>query len=869
MIRKFRLPAVLIMAVLLSCSNSHLIVDKSTRNAVNSDYLARAGVYSPARPELFALGDTLKDDARREAVRFLLAYMPLSDIAVYEPGFLLSNVDAALKARSEMPWGPAVPADLFLHFVLPPRVNNENTDSFRLAYYDELRTRIAGLDAGEAALEINHWCHEKVSYQSSDSRTSSPVATILSARGRCGEQSTFTVAALRTAGLPARQVYTPRWAHTDDNHAWVEVWINGQWHYMGACEPEPVTDRGWFTEPARRAMLVHTKAFGRYSGTEPVIKRAELFSEINTLGRYSNTKNLRVTVIDSLGTPVPLADVRFLLYNYAEFFPIATMKSDNTGAGSFTTGFGSLLIWADDGSRYGFSFASPSDTAVIVSITSDPPAGTVNADLLAPPALPALPGPEEALVTRNNARLRSEDSIRQSYTSSWMQDVSVPDLASSTGIAKERITKVLGTSMGNYKAIVSFLSGSDSKADLAIRLLENVSEKDLRDTPEEVLRDHLSNATEKPVMMDEQFFDRWILSPRVDNEILTPFRSALQKMPEELQADFASQPAAIAEWIDTAITVTETENYYGTPVTPAGVLKLRTADRHSRDIFFVALSRTTGHAARLAEGTGRPQYYEAGEWHDVRFSDDTRSSEEKAYVTFFTVAKSVVPQYHIHFTLAVFENGRYNTLDYGYEVRVTDLPEKIPLVPGRYMLTTGNRDEDGNVLASVSFFDLSPGEETRMEVKLRIKEEKTLPAGKIGLDRTITAHTGDEHDLKMLADKGVALLWIEPGKEPTRHLLNELPALKKEFDAWGGRFIFLYDPSTASGSFKPEEITGMPAKSIFSPDKGLTLLLSSLGGAAADHPLPVAAYCDSTGNILFLSEGYRIGTGEQILRSIR
>ena len=66
----------------------------------------------------------------------------------------------------------------------------------------------------EAALEINHWCHEKVSYQPSDMRTSAPMSTILSARGRCGEESTFTVAALRTAGIPARQVYTPRWAHS-------------------------------------------------------------------------------------------------------------------------------------------------------------------------------------------------------------------------------------------------------------------------------------------------------------------------------------------------------------------------------------------------------------------------------------------------------------------------------------------------------------------------------------------------------------------------------------------------------------------------------------------------------------------------------
>src|SRR5665647_823075 len=258
MTRIYRLPAVTFMAVLLSCSNSHLIVDKSLRNDINNDYRTRAEVYSPARPDLFALADTIKDDTRREAVQFLLAYMPLSDIAVYVPG------------------------DLFLHFVLPARVNNENPDNFRLSYFDQLKNRIDGLDAEEAALEINHWCHEKVAYQPSDIRTSSPLATILSARGRCGEESTFTVSALRAVGLPARQVYTPRWAHSDDNHAWVEVWIDGQWHYMGACEPEPVTDKGWFTEPARRAMLVHTIAFGRYTGDEPLVKSDKLFPEINT-----------------------------------------------------------------------------------------------------------------------------------------------------------------------------------------------------------------------------------------------------------------------------------------------------------------------------------------------------------------------------------------------------------------------------------------------------------------------------------------------------------------------------------------------------------------------------------------------------------
>jgi len=64
----------------------------------------------------------------------------------------------------------------------------------------------------------------------------SPLATIRTAYGRCGEESVLTVAALRAVGIPARQCYTPLWAHCDDNHAWVEAWDQqrNQWTIVEA-----------------------------------------------------------------------------------------------------------------------------------------------------------------------------------------------------------------------------------------------------------------------------------------------------------------------------------------------------------------------------------------------------------------------------------------------------------------------------------------------------------------------------------------------------------------------------------------------------------------------------------------------------------
>ena len=269
---------------------------------------------------------------------FLYRYMPLPDRCDYDTAFYRRNVELSLEAREEMPWGHHIPDREFRHFVLPVRVNNENLDNSREVFFQQLRERLQGLSMSEAILEVNHWCHERVTYRPSDARTSSPLATVRTAYGRCGEESTLLVAALRSVGIPARQVYTPRWAHTDDNHAWVEAWADGRWYFLGACEPEPVLNLGWFNESASRGMLMHTKVFGDYDGPEEVMSRTPCYTEINVIGNYAPTATFHVRVTDAAGLPVEDALVEFKLYNYAEFYTVASKKTDATGSASLTAG---------------------------------------------------------------------------------------------------------------------------------------------------------------------------------------------------------------------------------------------------------------------------------------------------------------------------------------------------------------------------------------------------------------------------------------------------------------------------------------------------------------------------------------------------
>lgn len=198
------------------------------------------------------------------ALKYLYAYMPVNDLADYNGELFLNHVRTTLKIRRDMPW--QVPDHIFLHFVLPYRVNTENIEEHRQILHEQLAERTSKLSMTEAILETNYWCHEVATYIGSDLRTISPLSMIRNARGRCGEESTLAVAALRSIGIPARQVYTPRWAHCDDNHAWVEAWADGEWYFIGACEPEARPNQGWFGPPARRAMLINTRILANYQG---------------------------------------------------------------------------------------------------------------------------------------------------------------------------------------------------------------------------------------------------------------------------------------------------------------------------------------------------------------------------------------------------------------------------------------------------------------------------------------------------------------------------------------------------------------------------------------------------------------------------
>ena len=869
----------------LACTRSDitLIHDPFLRQAVRQQLPVQKALSQNRQQALWGVLDHSLNHQEREAMEWLYAWMPLSDLADYSGDFYLRQVRSTLQARQEMPWGAGIPEAVFLHFVLPLRVNNEMLDSSRVAFYRMLKPRLRGLTMHQASLEVNHWCHEQVTYRGSDSRTSSPLATLVSAIGRCGEESVFTVSALRAVGIPARQVYVPRWAHTDDNHAWVEVWVDGTWHFLGACEPDADLDMGWFKEPARRAMLVHTRVIGPYQGPEEPLASSPRHREINLLARYATSKILTVKTVTRDGRPLADVQVSFRLYNYAEFYPLARRSTDNDGLCRLQTGLGDLLIWACKGEWMGYVRArtAAEDTVVVVLQPFKHLDEIIDLDFSPPIILPTLPDTVTAAAQENNKRrLAYEDSLRRAYEATFADSSAGKRLAQTTGWPFDSLYAFLKMSRGNHMAICDFLVQARPRhQSLALPMLRVLSEKDLRDARSQVLLDHLERTADlATAFTDRALYDHFLLNPRIGNELLSPWRKTLQENFSATFRDSVRQnPDLAVTWVKKNIRLASEANFYRVPLTPEGVWQLRVADELSRDIFLVALERSFGIPARLDPAFEKPQYLDSSlqEWQNVSWDENTAARDSSSLTAQNATLilqhrdpQITQPEYWTHFTLARFDKGEYHTLELD-GLTLAQASTRLELPAGDYLLITGNRQNDGTVLTRLHFFTLPAQQEKRVPVEWRHATAGLPSPGRLPAEAKVKNRINESLlDLNKLASaKGLVLAWLDLGHEPSQHILREWQELRSLYEAWAGGMVAII---TADQVDRMNEYQ-LPKQLLITVDEENRLrrrVEDELQSAKLTID-PLLILIGRDGDILLLNQGYQVGLGQRLLQTIR
>ncbi|MCX7835676.1 MAG: transglutaminase-like domain-containing protein [bacterium] len=754
-----------------------VVISSTFCNAAHLDSLlkvqrVRAGKFADA---LFAPLDASNPErltsSEKEDYRFLLAYLPLSDLASITAQELISNIRLAQQARREFSWGNQYDESTYRHFVLPHRISQEPyVHGWREKFFRELKPRIQHLSMSEAALEVNHWCLEYVTFVQTDARDQDPFTTIRSGFGRCEEEMIFTIAALRSVGIPARQCFTPYWATTDNNHAWVEAWADGKWNYYGACEPEPILNQGWFTERVARAFLVLSSAYGDYEGNEPIYKRNITSTYINSTAVYGKTRNLHITLVNEEGEPLPKKTVVLSIINYGGLMPVASVITNDSGKAEITCGYGDCWVSSGDQKNSVFQFIKGNETQVTLFLHPTPKLMEAQHFLYEPP-----PNPTELKTVEKDSlfrcRMSEADTLRKNRVwTMWAVEQGIqlsskdpiqPDsLFFSTFILAtekqkdqyQRFQELLRKSYGNWGNLFRYVFGfyplyeeikRKSKnpkqpqvylppLEEPMLLLESLSEKDLRDFTVAMLQDHsvrLEALTEwkkycpdgsQPDSNAAQRIVDAVISPRIDFEPSSAWRGELEHLlrthPE------LKQTKTLIKWIKKEFVIDKTLDRLAAPLTPIQVLHLKRGSPRDLERLLVAIKRTQFEAARFHPVTDQLQIWEKSQWRTIElFPTKTTPKKFRIGTVQLSVASDSVSQHAKYFqewmiSRWFYERTQPMQFEFHQEAKLFTQPLDLP--EGLYVLSYGLRKPDGAVPVSLVWFEVNRKRPTKLLLDL-------------------------------------------------------------------------------------------------------------------------------------------------------
>ena len=794
--------------------------------------------------------------------RWCYSASPVSDWANYEFSLFRACAEHALRLREQSPLVRELPEPLFLEYVLHPRVNEEELCDCRSFFYTQIRERIEGLSAHDAILAINEWNAEQVCYRATDERTISALGAWRSGFGRCGEESTFAVNVLRAAGIPARQVYTPRWAHCDDNHAWVEAYCDGAWHFLGACEPEETLDRGWFTGAASRALLVHSRCFGTPAADEEIISEDGAVTFLNQTARYAPVRLLAVRVQEPDGRPAAGAEVTFGILNASEVFPAAVIRTDADGMARLHCGYGDLLVQARKNGLCRQTLCPASQTEPLELTLAEPeaPAGRWTSFTLHAPKerLPEHSAPTPAQRAAAAEKQAAADEKRRLRLEAAYDAARVRALRERF-VYDAQAEAILRAACGNFAALAELLEDAAYAAPMKLALLRTLGEKDLRDVRPAVLREALDASS--GISPSDEFAMQYLLCPRIGTEPLSCWRRTLaDSFPEAQKREFREAPDALWHWLRETLRQAPQAEYRQLVTLPAGAMRLRCADLPSQRLLFAAICRTLGIPARLSPADGAAEYALDGQFYSPE-AGRTASAQLQ-----FQKHPGETWQPGADFGLAAFADGAWQPVTVPGQwdgARLT-----LPLHPGVYRVLTDSRLPNGDLHAMRMELRLEAGQTSCVQL-----QRQAISLAEQAVDFTLAdfqAEAPDGHPATAaeLTRTPALLMWLEEGREPTEHLLNELLSSRAQLAQLPLRLVFLLRGRQALQNEKLKAALAALARA------EVWLTADSAEPAARSayvepDRLPLLLLCSGPHRIRYACAGYRIGSVDTALAFCR
>lgn len=817
------------------------------------------------KDELEKLKETEDTDVM-EGLNYLYAYMPLSDIGDYKIETFLDFARHGAFLFNEGEFKGKVNEEMFAEYVLFARINNEDIVENRRFFYNWVKSLIKGKTMKEAVIEINYWCSSKVTYRSTDGRTANPITVYNNTYGRCGEESTFGVSVFRSAGIPARQVYVPLWSHCDDNHAWVEVWCDGKWYFLGACEPEDELNQGWFLNASKRAMMVHARCYN--PELEKDVNEGDgIPVAVNVLSTYAPTKEMSVRVVNEKCEPLPNTKVYFKVINYSVPGEIAVTCTDNNGVTRLKTGSGSLIISAYKDGTYGEVLVDTGKTTEVeLKLKSDGYKEVEGSFIMRAPSLEN-PVKTETAANHNSSderrkaeagkRAYKEDSLFNEETAEWTTKRFKRE-------DEKLLTSALFKSCENQRELERFITENREISDKwKVKMIEYLLPKDYQDTEAETLFEHClytdGSLLEK---YPEEIFYKYILCPRVDLEKIVPYRKYLSEKFKDAKVSDIGEIRTLFNEVDTLLKEKPEFEYSTLYSTAYGAFTIGYASKKSKRVIFIELLRSLGIPSRLNPKDKTMEVYLDGEFIAVELSKESqKGSLELVFAT------NVNWSYYENFSLSVFADGDFLPLDLDLEELKKD-ENVLELNIGIYRLITSNRLPNGNIFVKSAIAEVREGERTKLAVDFCEADISDMlsdyPIRNIVFENDKKKETSIKEITK---DNNAIFIWLSAKAEPTEHILNELYGKRELFNSLKTK-VYLVVKSE-------DELEDANIKRVVDGLSNRDILFESFdteaGKLARELYLepglyPLICVVDKEGRGVYATAGYNVGTADMLLK---
>lgn len=367
---------------------------------------------------------------------YLIAYESDAKLAEAHPQILLSNYQEIVKLLQRE--GLQHTPEFFLSYIARQSVSDERLSAYRKAMLDSGLAEVAGIeDHLERYRATASWCVEKLKFKQTSGRDQNPVDIIQhSLIGRCEEMQILFVAAARSVGLPSRPASTPWWAHMDNNHAWAEVFLDGAWIYTGDMDAAYFPNQTWFSGMVDKTVMI--LAEGSLAAEEDeVLISGRYETVINSTPNYAGERIRRINIscLDSAANPMPQSKIAVLVYNWGALRPLITLKTDDEGKLSFSSGSGDFFLSAFKDGKQALQLvrASAEPEHDVELILQDAAVSSVD-EMLYYPANEII---RQQAPDSYKAEIQARKKLWQYTIDSWSEIVSSSGIADTLGVAEE------------------------------------------------------------------------------------------------------------------------------------------------------------------------------------------------------------------------------------------------------------------------------------------------------------------------------------------------------------------------------------------------------------------------------------------------